>query len=144
MPRGSPWAWPLLWLALAGCSPDPESRIAGTWVVDVERWLAGPHPTRLHAAVRAPVEDIARAQVAALRFDFSDGECRRTVAGRSVTVPCRVHTVDRDTVVLRATRADGVVDWIRVTPDGPQSRITWGGRPLPVRRLDATAGAHSP
>ncbi len=130
--------------ALAGCGPDPEAQIAGRWAVDTERWLADERLAELPSTTRATLGSLAGGLVADLHFSFGDGQCRRTVAGRTLSLPCRVHTAERGTVVLRATAADGVVEWLRITPAGPAPRLEWGGRTLPIRRQAAGSDVDGP
>lgn len=131
-------------VTLLGCGPEPEERIAGRWTVDSARWLADESLAELPEATRASLEPLATGLVADTRFVFEEGRCQQTVAGRTTSLACRVHSAERGTVVLRATTADGAVEWLRITPDGSDPRIEWGGRTLPVRRAPPPQGPESP
>lgn len=122
-----------------GCGPDAESRITGTWVVDVDRWLADPSLIGIPANTEAALVDVAGGLVTGVEFAFEPGRCTRRIAGRSATFECRVHDVEQETVVLRLTLEDDAVEWVRMTPEPAGARVTWGGRTMPVRRVSAAA-----
>lgn len=136
------WA-ALALLTAAGCGPGPVERVAGRFVVDVEAWFADEALAGSSAAARATLAGIAGPMVAATVFEIGDGRCAREVAGRVEAHVCRFEREDRGAVVLRATRTDGTVHFVRARPasDGGGMSLTWEGYTLPVRRADAGATA---
>lgn len=129
----------VLWLAasMLGCAPTLEEQVAGTWAVDADAWLADPSLRALPAEVRRSLDPIARSMVAEARFTFESDRCARIVAGRIRAVSCVADGQEKGALVLRETAPDGLVDWIRLWPEGDRMRMIQGSQSLPLRRADA-------
>lgn len=136
--RGQRLRWAALALLALGCGDAPMDAVAGRWAVDADAWLADPALAESAPAGRAAVAALGRAMVQETVFEIGDGRCARVVAGRVEAHGCRFERADRG-VVLRATRPDGAVHFVRARPGEAGMSLTWEGLTLPVRRIPEPA-----